>query len=574
MKGYKEAATFKCVSDEQIESVENHIKNQLIPYFNRIESRESSEKIDRLDFFGSYYYDTPNEFEMNDAERLLIKQMAEHVRTIVDPTGQPNAGIGYFRFDENDKKLRKTIHHGTKYINSLHGRFFTLTNEPIFACSNKPSETSDPNVDLCQLKQQLFADVSRWLTSNTTFENLSPFDESMVLVEIGNDNKINGQIACTFCKAKNNINKRLKVAIKNSENIYWILSNFVTHVNKCHADCLKDKHTERNNDCVDIVHASSHKTIENTKSKTSDKKNVKGTKRNCSAAVRVKKEKVEHIEIDENSVENESTDSIIELSIEPLADFQREKFDVNEVENIIYKQISDQLVYISEASQSKSKRDEMAFDIDGESVTLVCTKIARDGHCLFRSLSHQLWKKEQNQSTIELRAAVVSYIKEHFSSFLWQLRGAVLNLYGNVPNIHEQCKRFLMEELSTKGWGGSETIKAVTNMHSVNVLVFNENGPSHFPFGFNTSYPRTILLAYRLQVPESDDECDESNKNELWESIDESNTDDLDDIIHDHYDSVSHIEQNIVFQTAKSTASIEAKKLNYLEISHVSVESE
>lgn len=147
----------------------------------------------------------------------------------------------------------------------------------------------------------------------------------------------------------------------------------------------------------------------------------------------------------------------VHLKVEPILD-SNQNIAVVDIEKIIYEQISDKILKMMGSSlKSNSVQVEVPFVVAESVHTVLCSPIYGDGHCLFRSLAHQLWNetfgtKEQIKSTKELRASVVSHIDEHFSDFLWELRGNILDKFGNIPNIEDECKRHLNESLAGNGW--------------------------------------------------------------------------------------------------------------------------
>lgn len=75
-------------------------------------------------------------------------------------------------------------------------------------------------------------------------------------------------------------------------------------------------------------------------------------------------------------------------------------------------------------------------------------------------------------------------------------------------------------------------------MNEVNVLIFNEYGPSYCVNGFNANYARTIVLAYRLGV----------------------------NSVRNHYDSIVKIEQNDIFECSKIIAeNIANQQIRHME---------
>lgn len=584
--GYKEAATFKFVGEEEITYTESYIKTKLFTFFDDIE-RDSCEKIDRTNFFGKYYLTTPQSFEFTQGERLLILQMANHVKKILDRNDQPNSGIKYFAFDETDKKLRKTIHKGTTYYSQFCGRFFTFGNEMMFKGATNPEEETVIANDLEKLKSQLFQDVSKWLKSHA-FKNKLEFEQEMVSLEKCHG-KIIGFVSCVFCKSCNN-SKRTKISLKSSDdrNSYWVLSNFVTHVKRCHSACLKVNKVQNSDEtdetAGDVRHECSKRRISSSKGnivhdkkqkKLQAKKQDRGILKNHRELAAKSKLGI----VDESIYLSET---IIYETEQIIPDFESNhpEVSIDEIEKMIYEQISQQMLKMMECTiKIGQTKHEMSFDVNESAYIVSLSEIFRDGHCLFRSLAHQIWKEvlgtqEQNETSLKLRADVVSYIDSHFPSFLWELRGAVWERFGNVPNIEDECKRYIAEDLAISAWGGAETIKAVSQMYKVNILVINESGNCYYPFSFNMSYQESIVIAYRLKVKEGNDNSD------LWDTIiedestiiEETSINSAGDLLRDHYDSVINIDADVILKIAKCIAAIEFRKINHLECSHISID--
>lgn len=114
-----------------------------------------------------------------------------------------------------------------------------------------------------------------------------------------------------------------------------------------------------------------------------------------------------------------------------------------------------------------------------------------------------------------------------------QLKNSIYNRNGDskFDNIEEECKSYLNKQLPKKTcWGGMETLKAVSNIYSENILICNENESCFYFNRFKHEFGRTIILAYRLA------------------SIEATKPEKL---LRNHYDSVSMISQNDIFDLAK-----------------------
>lgn len=116
------------------------------------------------------------------------------------------------------------------------------------------------------------------------------------------------------------------------------------------------------------------------------------------------------------------------------------------------------------------------------------------------------------------------------------------------------------------------TIKAVSQMHKVNVLIVNEDEKCFYNNGFNINYSRTITIAYRLKIKDTD----EIGSADEWETI-ENETSTIAyccEVERNNYESVCHIEQDVIFKIAKSIASVESKKINLFGSDSIAIDDE
>lgn len=159
-----------------------------------------------------------------------------------------------------------------------------------------------------------------------------------------------------------------------------------------------------------------------------------------------------------------------------------------------------------------------------------------DGNCLFSALAHQLFgnaisSKKHEDETKKLRSAVVNHIllPENFSLFEFALQERVKEIKNedSITDFTTECKLYVRHVLSRSGkFGGLESIKAVSDMYKVNVLVFDGNDSCHIIRGSAKNYNRTILIAYRLTNNAT------GEKNRM------------------HYDSISDIDSKSIFASA------------------------
>lgn len=86
------------------------------------------------------------------------------------------------------------------------------------------------------------------------------------------------------------------------------------------------------------------------------------------------------------------------------------------------------------------------------------------------------------------RSEVVEYIlaPNNFEDFRFILQDRVYETKSSdqITDMDEECKSYVRNVLSKNGkWGGTEIIKAVSEIYGVNIIVFKENGVSFDVFG-------------------------------------------------------------------------------------------
>lgn len=92
-------------------------------------------------------------------------------------------------------------------------------------------------------------------------------------------------------------------------------------------------------------------------------------------------------------------------------------------------------------------------------------------------------------------------------------------------DIDKECLFFLNQILPiNRCWGGAETLKAVSIIYKVNIIIFYEEGPCRV---VNSDFhDKTICIAYRI----------DRTKEEL---------------IRNHYDSVSDIQSDAIYASVQ-----------------------
>lgn len=228
-------------------------------------------------------------------------------------------------------------------------------------------------------------------------------------------------------------------------------------------------------------------------------------------------------------------------------------------EDTLYSQISTQCIKMENlVAHNGEKAIQKSFEhrsTSGRDKAIVkFCRIAGDGDCLFSAIAHQLYNvkiasAEHKQKTMDLRNEVVDYIKNdaHFPAFIHDLKNRIS--CDDVSDIREACKEFLDNRLSMpRCWGGMESIKAISEMQKVNIVVVNENGLCNLPSHFNINARQSLLLLFGNINGKSCKSNDERS----------------------HYESIVHFSQKFVTSIAKQLSEAEKKHEQFLKEANAS----
>lgn len=122
-----------------------------------------------------------------------------------------------------------------------------------------------------------------------------------------------------------------------------------------------------------------------------------------------------------------------------------------------------------------------------------------------------------------------------------------MNEGKEIPDLKTACTHFIERILpKPKEWGGSETLKAVTLMKAVNILIINEKGTCYFTNNFNSQLKKTVILAFGTTGA-----C---RLNEI-ENENQMNSGGISNAERNHYNSVARMDQNDIFKISQMLAS-------------------
>lgn len=424
---------------------------------------QSGETVEMNLFYGDVYASTPNLFTFPSGDRLLIQEISEHVKRIFE-----------------EKGLKGGVQHFTSVL-KVNKQVRVMPNENIALSSFIRQDEGAHSMDM---KFQLHTTAVKVLKSfGLDADLVNSFDDTMVFLKIDENNRYRGSVLCVICQ-NNNVRKEINLHCKyGAQNrVYWVDANLKRHLNS-HFD---------------------PKSIKREKKNSLDDVNSATNPMDLDEEIEFEHENADEIELEDDDAHSRSLD----LSIEP-ADL---------LENMVYEQISAQSLKMVESVLTYSEIEEqVSFKIAETEYHLQVASIEPDGSCLFRSLLHQLYGGQLSQTdeaTKSLRRDVVAFIKKNFSHFEFELRGRVhekddeersakkskrKKKSQTAQELQKKCKQLLQQNLSKSTyWGGSETIKAVSMMHSVNILIFCDDAPCYFAnCGFNRNYTRTLLIAHK-----------------------------------------------------------------------------
>lgn len=488
---------------QDITYVEDFVKLKL-PDIIRRKNHEIDERFSC--FFGLHTAD-PKEFDFKLGEIRLIEELIKFVKTKVDEQNNDSQPKSLKLFNDLKCAPASGKHSWKRQLSATPlGMFFDDQKKfDVLTPDQKGVNISHTDVD--HLTNTLFDRAAVMLNEHKNSMKKDIFSKNCVTVNIDTDNKVKGSIYCNYCDKTDSIRK-VKVYYQTINGSgYWILSNLKKHLSKTHVSReIKSKQNNQNS------------TAEQAKS--------------------------------------ENNFSLISLKIEPVRanDIPAEK--LKDYESQLYKQIYLQTIQmVNAAHTNKDQINNCRIQFNLAEATqpdvIGISKTEADGDCLYSALAHQLYgnqlnSREHKRQTRSLRDATVEHIGQHLSDYIHILKGRIYEMKDSNQGIKFQndistaCLTFLSKYLSTNTWAGQETIKAISEIHGVNIVVINQDGSCNLPNHFNTKYERSLLVYYRDYNQTA--QARSSSKN--------------------HYDSVVEIDSILI---AKFVEDLMAMEQNYLQ---------
>lgn len=471
------AACFETVDENDIKGVRNFICDQLYNILQE-KSKENNLNYDskyNSEFFGLFSSSHEKfEFSIGDIKKLNV--IIKHVQKIVQSEGD------YSHFDVANRNVKHLIKSWQKMLIQTPAGLF-------FGDDVAVSVQKLPSVD--EIKSVLIARAKDHFNSYQTLKQRHEFSEASVNVTKGSDGKFKGEINCIFCE-----HHPVAVSyLENGKSVGWSLSNLFRHFRTAH---LESGNLKR-------------KTYQ---TQDKDEMEIEIPKNESIAIIECSRHTVS-LKIEPQF---SSTDNDIDTAINTVV-----RKDLEEIEDILYLQGSTQIIKMKNACTS---HNEVIFNfgfnkkLNQKGLVKCCRISGAEGNCLFASIAHQLFQMKVNSSkheeyTLKLREEAVSHINQNLPRFMYLLKGRFYEdndkyvggrkkrekrseeeQKQHEEQIAVKCKYFLENDLAGGVWGGTESIVALSEVYSVNILMINDNGTCNMNRKFDTKLNQTIILAF------------------------------------------------------------------------------
>lgn len=456
MTGYAHPMVFKAITNTEISKVETFVRERALAILQQnIHDSINEENCEVViddeqlrEYFGDLYVQDTSSFQFESGDLLLIKELVDHVKSIADANGK-NTGLGHFM--SASKKRGKQ---------QKKANLFPEKKKKVVV-----------DFDMDQLKMDLQQKVRQCFNSHMVDMEVNSVQDDQIAVELCvKKGQLFGDVFCIICATENRKNQKPKsVYYKSDKYGCWVLSNLVTHLQKVHH--LKAQ--------VNKFEASATEQI------------------------------VDRSETDHLDYSDEHDSSCVIVMEHGLK--QKNNIKTDDAEEL-FKQLSTQITKVmaailsTEGTSTPNRVAEIQFALCEAPRKLTVALIPGDGSCLFGALAHQLFMHDINsqdhiEATKKLRADVVEYIlkPENYPSFEYHIKDRVYEIKNQkeIKNMTSECKFYVRHVLSNhKTFGGVETLYAVSNLYSTNVVVFTEDGVCTKYKKADQTYDRSIAVVH------------------------------------------------------------------------------
>lgn len=495
--GFSNALAITEIDDDDIDHIESSIRNRSADAIT--DEMHLIENQNIVEFFGKQYVQRAVQFRFERGERKMIKQLALHVKGVIETEGYDRFK---YKVPKSTKKRKSRCYKTDAEL--------SMSNEAVHDehTKNPIEKKNDVN-----LKGLLFEKVKLCLRQYSVEDHLLETLDDDVVKLFEKDSKIYGRIICVICREQNakDLEPKSVSYYESRRSSYWVMSNFIGHLKKHGykpADVVKGKHPklQKNQSAV------------NGSFQLDDAEYLDG-----------------HIQSD---ADTEQVEIIEDVSVMIVAEENMDRRDIDK--DKLYKQFGKQITEMVTANLNNGDaQNQMYFKLnENDDAILTTTKIAPDGNCLLGSLVHQIHKHpadstEHKKATKTLRAEICKHIlkPENFDSYEVTLKTYISA--KKTKDLTKECKKYVCNTLSKEGmWAGAEAIHAASDLHKVNVIVFIEDG-DYYVHSYNKNYETTIAIAYRKGI------------------------NNLDETAYNHYESVSDMDANQIYSVVSTLSETE-----------------
>lgn len=493
---------------------------------------------EKFHFFGIFDTDH-SQFRFVAGDKSLIEELVNFVNSKLN-----DCGSAYFKPGKQRKLLLTTGD-----VSQLSFGFYFARKEQTLQIAVCQSGSRTNNEE--EILEALFHDKLKPLMEKKIYSNVKlnrSITKDLVKIVI-DQNKIKAEIVCAFCEEET-IHTVQCDSPENSINYYWNTSNFKRHLD------LNMKRATEHNDSVDdytedddplttlrkIAIAAEEKENEgknsmkrfrrmknDTANQKEPQQKVKGTKKSSMKTFGNSHHTIKTEQVDENQK------TVPKREVKKVMDSPMKK--TCSQNGLLLQQMSLQnLANMKTLKSNFEHRDIMKFCLNDSVINVNVVKIPQNGSCLFGSVAHQLYglsvdSAEHEQKTNEIRAEVVIHIKKNFDNFFHELKGRVYERSTQTidpDKIESECRLYLNACLPlTNCFGGSESVRAISEIYELNIITISEEGECYMAVDFKEEYNRTIFLAHRLTVTAHHTKQHNSSRQ--------------------HYDSVYEIDNGLLF---------------------------
>lgn len=515
MAGFDNPISFKKITEMHIEIVEASIRERtlgtLIKNLYDSINEECDVAVDEeqlVDHFGPRYAHDTSSFRFEEGDKILINELVDYVKSVADEGGT-NCGLHHFApvIHSLKPKRRRQKQNNQKF--------------PQIKVKEKVVQ-----IDETRLKYELVNKVTAIVQCFYIQQSADPelysseINENTVELHVTrnerNECKVNGKVHCTICMSENRKNQKPKSVYYNfkGKNGCWVMSNFVDHFKSIHKV---------------IINTSQLSTCKNSKVEIDTDEMILSDGNSVHAEVTQTGE-----ELEQNAKGNEDDDEIDLIVVDDGALQPEANNNLDQIA-VLYSQFSDQITKIMAAVFTNSdKYEQIQFVVGKSPRKLTVANTDGDGNCLFYSLAHQLWMQKISgvdhiKAAKKLRADTVKHILDpkNFDLYEHQLHERVYETKekSEIENLATECRLFVKLKLArNKTWGGAETLMAVSDMYSTNIVVFNEGLNCFMISRAGSNHNRTIAVAFRFSY---DKEGNRSSVRNHYESVCDMDPDDL-----------------------------------------------